>query len=83
MSKSISVTSKTSYVIDLSDCIEDITDNVIHGSEHYDLPSDIFQPVIVQALNDLLDDFANNTEKYIQPCHETEIDCLAQEYKNH
>jgi hypothetical protein len=42
--------------IDLTDCLADITSNIISASpEHYLLPSDIFEDLILQAINDLID----------------------------
>ena len=45
------------HIIDLTDSLPDITANIIHDSEHYQLPSDIFEDLVFQALNDLIDDF--------------------------
>ena len=41
--------------IDLSECLTDITANIIYDSEHYLLPSDIFEDAILGAINDLID----------------------------
>lgn len=69
--------------IDLTDCIPDITTNIIHeSSEHYLLPSDIFEDVILQAINDLIDDFALNPDQYLKPHHHSEINRIADEYLN-
>ncbi len=40
-----------------TDSLADITDNIIQDSEHYLLPSDIFEKAILEAINDLIDDF--------------------------
>lgn len=53
-------------IIDVSDNLPDITANVVHDSEHHQLPSDIFEDVIFDALNDLVDDFAANPDKQPQ-----------------
>jgi hypothetical protein len=43
-------------VIDVTDCIPDITANLIAASpEHSDLPSGIFESLVFEALNDLID----------------------------
>jgi hypothetical protein len=43
-------------VIDVTECIPDITTNLIaSSSEHYDLPPDIFEDLVFQALNDVID----------------------------
>jgi hypothetical protein len=79
MTQSISTT-KTKYSIDMSESIPDITANIIHDSRFNQLPSDIFEPVILKALNDLIDDFAQNPEKYIQASHHSQIEAIAIDY---
>ncbi|MEM9509841.1 MAG: hypothetical protein AAGA16_19525 [Cyanobacteria bacterium P01_E01_bin.35] len=73
---------KTNRTIDLTDSLPDITSNIIHDSEHYQLPSDIFEDDVFQALNDLIDDFAINPEKYLKPHHQQHLDVTAQQYLN-
>jgi hypothetical protein len=78
-----SLDQSTVHIINLTDCIPDITANIIHkSSEHYLLPSDIFEDVTVQAINDLIDDFALNPDKYLKPHHHSEINRIADEYLN-
>ena len=72
----------TSRVIDLNDSIPDITANYIHDSEHFQLPSDIFESLIFQAINDLIDEFAQHPEQYLKSHHQTAIDCIAHQYLN-
>jgi hypothetical protein len=43
-----STTTAKARVIDLSECLADITANTIHNSEHSLLPSDIFEPLILR-----------------------------------
>lgn len=69
-------------VIDLSECLADITANIIHNSEHHLLPSDIFEDAVFQALNELVDDFALDPHNYLKPHHESEIDRIAHHYLN-
>lgn len=69
-----------SRIIDLTDSIPDITANLIHDSEHFQLPSDIFEKLVFQALNDLIDEFAQNPDRYLKPHHRSEIDRIAHEY---
>jgi hypothetical protein len=78
------ITDSTSTVrtIDVTNCIPDITENIIHDSEHSLLPSDIFEGVTLQAINDLIDDFALNPDQYLKPHHHTEINRIADEYLN-
>lgn len=69
-------------IIDVTDSVPDITANLIHDSEHYLLPPDIFENIVFEALNELIDDFAQNPESYIKPHHQTQIDRTAQQYLN-
>ncbi|MGL5834257.1 MAG: hypothetical protein ACRC1Z_13630 [Waterburya sp.] len=78
MTQSLSTT-KTNYKLDLSDSVPDITTNVIHDSRFNQLPSDIFESVIFQALNELIDDFALHPDKYLKPKHRSQIDALARD----
>jgi len=43
-------------IINLTDSIPDVTSNLIVDSEHYQLPSDIFEDTLYEALNDLIDE---------------------------
>ncbi len=67
-------------IIDLTDSIPDITANLIHDSEHYQLPSDIFENAVLEAINDLIDDFADCPDRYLKPKHKQQIDKIAAEY---
>jgi hypothetical protein len=79
----LSTATKKKRIIDLSECLPDITANIIHHSaEHYLLPSDIFEDVILQAVNDLIDDFALNPAQYLKPHHQQQLDHIANEYLN-
>ena len=60
--------------------IPDITANIIYDSEHFQLPSDIFENAVYEALNDLIDDFAENPQKYLKASHESKIDHIANNY---
>jgi hypothetical protein len=73
-------TTKTKYKIDITSSIPDITANIIHDSRFNQLPSDIFEPPIFRALNDLIDDFALLPEKYIQASHHSQIESIAIDY---
>lgn len=68
------------FNVDLTNAIPDIAASLIHDSEHSQLPSDIFEKLVFQALNDLVDDFAQDPAKYLKPHHETAIDLIAHEY---
>ena len=52
--------------IDLTECIPDLTANLIAASpDHYDLPPDIFESLVFEALNDLIDDFVTRDAKLV------------------
>ena len=70
------------FIINLSDAIADITENIIADSEYSDLPTDIFVNVVKRAINDTIDDFAINPDSYLQPQHLKQIDEIALEYLN-
>ena len=75
-------TTREKPVIDLSDSIADITENIIDDLEYSHLPSDIFEKSVLKAINDLVDDFAIDPHKYLQPKHFKQIDAIAREYLN-
>ena len=75
-----STTKSPSLIIDLSDAIADITENIIADSEYSDLPSDIFIDAVKRAINDLVDDFVIEPDKYLQTEHLKQIDTIAHEY---
>ena len=70
------------YQIDLSDAIADITANIIYDSEYSQLPSGIFEKAVMRAINDLVDDFALNPDKYLKPKHLKQINEIAHHYLN-
>ena len=74
--------SREEFIINLSDAIADITENIIQDSEYSDLPTDIFVDAVKRAINDLVDDFAINPDSYLQPQHLKQIDEIALEYLN-
>ena len=69
-------------IIDLTDSIPDITANLIHDSQHHQLPSELFENAVFEALNDLIDDFASDPDKYLKPHHQTLLDRTAELYLN-
>ena len=80
--KSILSKEKLNSVVDLSDAIADITANIIYDSEYSQLPSDIFESAVMEAINDLIDDFALNPDSYLKSKHLKRIDAIADEYLN-
>ena len=70
-----------SRIIDLTDSLPDIAANLIYDNpELNQLPSDIFEDAVFEALNDLIDEFAQNPDKYLKPHHETQLNQIASEY---
>ena len=82
MTLSISQAKVTPRIIDLTDAVPDIAANLIYGSEYHHLPSDIFEALIVQLINDLVDDLASDPQKYLKPQHQTQIERITQDYLN-
>ncbi|NJL51921.1 MAG: hypothetical protein HC930_06290 [Hydrococcus sp. SU_1_0] len=76
------MTQKTDrYTISLSDCLEDIASNFIYvESEYSDVPPFVLIPIMFEAVNDLIDEFSTNPEKYISNTLRQKIDETVNEY---
>ena len=71
----------TSFNLDLDFCIADIADNFVYEREEYqEIPASIVQSVMFEAINNLLDEFANNPEPYINERLRKKLNRLAVEY---
>ncbi len=69
------------YTISLEDCLEDIAENFIYAeSEYSHVPSCVLIPIMFEAINDLIDEFSTNPEKYISDRHRQKIDEAVREY---
>ncbi|MGV2830776.1 hypothetical protein [Myxosarcina sp. GI1(2024)] len=69
------------YTICLDDCLEDIAENFIYAeSEYSHVPSFVLVPLMFEAVNDLIDDFSTNPEKYIGDRLRAKIDETVREY---
>ncbi len=69
------------YTISLSDCLEDIAENFIYAeSEYSHVPSFVLVPLMFEAINDLIDEFSTNPEKYISDRLRQKIDEAVSEY---
>jgi CRISPR/Cas system-associated protein Cas10 (large subunit of type III CRISPR-Cas system) len=69
------------YNISLSDCLEDIASNFIYAeSEYSDVPPFVLIPLMFDAINDLIDEFSSNPEKYISKALRQKIDEVVAEY---
>ena len=69
------------YTISLSDCLEDIAENFIYAeSEYSHVPSFVLVPLMFEAINELIDQFSSNPEKYISDRLRQKIDETVNEY---
>ena len=53
---------KPDYCINLDDCIDDIANNLVYQTEFDDIPTDIYIPIVLELINDVIDDIATATE---------------------
>ena len=76
------MTQKTDrYTISLDDCLEDIAENFIYAeSEDRHVPSFVLVPLMFEAVNDLIDEFSSDPEKYISDRLRQKIDEAVSEY---
>ena len=76
------MTQKTDrYTITLSDCLEDIAENFIYAeSEYSQIPSFVLVPIMFEAVNELIDQFSSNPEKYISDRLRQKLDETVSEY---
>ncbi|MDJ0595851.1 MAG: hypothetical protein QNJ72_38695 [Pleurocapsa sp. MO_226.B13] len=69
------------YTISLEDCLEDIAENFIHAeSEYSQVPPFVLVPLMFEAVNDLIDKFSSNPEKYINHSLRQKLDETVREY---
>jgi hypothetical protein len=69
------------YTISLSDCLEDIAENFIYAeSEYSHVPSFVLVPIMFEAVNNLIDEFSSNPEKYINHSLRQKLDEVVSEY---
>ncbi len=76
------MTQKTDrYTISLSDCLEDIAENFIYAeSEYSHIPSFVLVPFMFSAINEWIEEFSTNPEKYISDRLREKIDEAVKEY---
>ncbi len=69
------------YTISLSDCLEDIAENFIYAeSEYSQVPSFVLVPLMFEAINEWIEEFSTNPEKYISDRLREKIDEAVREY---
>ena len=72
---------KDRYTISLTDCLEDIAENFIYAeSEYSHVPPFVLIPIMFEAVNDLIDEFSTNPEKYINHSLRQKLDETVSEY---
>jgi hypothetical protein len=72
---------KDLYTISLEDCIEDIAETFIYAeSEYSQVPSFVLVPLMFEAINEWIDEFSTNPEKYISDRLRTKIDEAVNDY---
>lgn len=72
-----------SYQIDLCDAIPDMAANLIHNSSFHNLPPDIFEQLVFEALEELIERFSIDPKCYLLPKHQEKIDQIAYDYLDH
>ena len=69
------------YTISLDDCLEDIAENFIYAeSEYSHVPSFVLVPLMFEAINELIEEFSTNPEKYINHSLRQKLDETVNEY---
>ncbi len=69
------------YTISLSDCLEDIAENFIYAEKEYShVPPFVLVPIMFEAVNDLIDKFSSNPEKYVSHALRQKIDEAVSKY---
>ena len=72
----------TSFNIDLDFCIADIADSfVFENTEYEELPSSVIQSSMFQAINELIDNFSIEPQKYISDRIIKDLDRKLQEHR--
>ena len=76
------MTQKTDpYTISLENCLEDIAENFIYANSEYShVPPFVLVPIMFEAVNDLIDRFSSNPEKYISDRLQQKLDEAVNEY---
>ena len=69
------------YTISLSNCLEDTAENLIYAeSEYNQVPSFVLVPIMFEAINEWIEEFSTNPEKYISSRLRQKIDEAVNEY---
>ena len=69
------------FKANLKEHAKDIAENFIYvESEYSDVPPFVLIPIMFEAINDLIDEFSSNPEKYISNTLRQKIDETVNEY---
>lgn len=69
------------YTISLADCLEDTAENFIYAESQYSqVPSFVLVPAMFEAVNELIEEFSTEPEKYISDRLRQKIDEAVSEY---
>lgn len=69
------------YVISLDECLIDIAENFIYAESDYShVPPFVLVPLMFEAVNDLIDKFSDDPEKYVSDRVREKIDAAVNEY---
>lgn len=69
------------YTINLDDCIDDMAENYIYQEEDYqNIPLEKIKEILLKGIDNLIDDFADNPNKYLNQNLSNQLIKLAAEY---
>ena len=69
------------YSINLDNCMDDMAENYIYQSEDYqNIPLEKIKEILLKGIDDLIDDFADNPNKYLKQNLSNQLIKLAAEY---
>lgn len=72
----------TSFNIDLDFCIADMADNFVFDNREYEeLPASMVQSFMFEAINELIDDFSSEPQKYVSDRLSERMEETLAEYK--
>lgn len=78
-----STISDSSFTLNLRNCIQDTADNFVYESSEYcDVPADVFELSLFQALEELIEDFSTHPSKYLKSNHLEHIKRTALDYRH-
>lgn len=71
------------YTINLDNCIDDMAESYIYQEEDYQvIPIEKIKEILLEGINNLIDDFADNPNKYLNQNLSNQLIKLAAEYQD-